>query len=64
VTATTAVGSNRIVDSGLAAGDKVIVSGLQKVKPGAEVKTVAADAPAKPVAPEAASAPAAQVAAK
>jgi hypothetical protein len=28
------------------------------------VKTVAADAPAKPVAPEAASAPAAQVAAK
>ncbi|MFW6166478.1 MAG: efflux RND transporter periplasmic adaptor subunit [Ralstonia sp.] len=64
VKATTAVGSNWIVDSGLAAGDKVIVSGLQKVKPGAEVKTVAADAPAKPVAPEAASAPAAQVAAK
>jgi len=66
VKATTAIGSVWVIDSGLAAGDKVIVSGLQKIKPGADVKTVAADtpAPAQPATPGAASAPAAQVAAK
>ncbi|GAQ28441.1 efflux RND transporter periplasmic adaptor subunit [Ralstonia insidiosa] len=65
VKATTAVGSVWVIDSGLTAGDKVIVNGLQKVKPGGDVTTVAADAPAtQPATPDAASAPAAQVAAK
>lgn len=65
VKTTTAVGSVWVIESGLTAGDKVIVNGLQKVKPGADVTTVAADAPAtQPATPDAASAPAAQVAAK
>ena len=36
--------------SGLNAGDKVIIDGLQKVAPGVEVKTVALDANGYPVA--------------
>lgn len=31
------VGSNWVVESGLKSGEKVIVAGLQKVRPGAEV---------------------------
>lgn len=67
VKATVAVGTKWVVESGLSAGDKVIVEGLQKVKPGEEVKTIAADAPAQqsaPAATDTASAPAAQAAAK
>ncbi|MEO8837467.1 MAG: efflux RND transporter periplasmic adaptor subunit [Herbaspirillum sp.] len=36
-----AQGNQQIVNSGLKAGDKVIVEGLQKIKPGASVKAVA-----------------------
>ena len=48
VKADTAVGDKWVVTSGLKAGDKVIVQGLQKVRPGAPVKPVpvAASAPA------------------
>jgi len=46
------VGENWLVRGGLAAGDRVIVEGLQKVQPGAKVKTVEAGA-AKAAAPQA-----------
>ncbi len=70
VTISGASGSNWIVRSGLTAGEKVIVEGFQKMRPGAPVKpvpwtgaTVAAAATpaasAPPGAPPAASAPAA-----
>ena len=49
------VGTNWLVTSGLAAGDRVIVEGLQKVKPGAPAVAVPAKAEAAP-APAAASA--------
>jgi membrane fusion protein (multidrug efflux system) len=39
-------GSNWVVDSGLNPGDRVIVQGTDKVRPGMEVKTVAAQLPA------------------
>ncbi len=39
-----AVGSDWLVSDGLAAGDRIIVEGLQKVRPGAMVKAVAATA--------------------
>ena len=39
-------GTNWIVTSGLAAGDRVIVEGLQKIKPGAPAVAVPAAAPA------------------
>jgi membrane fusion protein (multidrug efflux system) len=41
-------GSNWVVDSGLNTGDRVIVQGTDKVRPGMEVKTVAAQLPATP----------------
>ncbi|MFA9460888.1 efflux RND transporter periplasmic adaptor subunit [Thiohalorhabdus methylotrophus] len=41
-------GSFWVVEKGLKAGDRVIVSGLQKVKPGARVKPVVAEIPNKP----------------
>jgi membrane fusion protein (multidrug efflux system) len=58
-------GSNWVVDSGLKAGDRVIVQGTEKVRPGATVKTVdaqlspdtaagAAGAPSAPAATQAA----------
>ena len=40
------VGTNWLVTSGLAAGDRVIVEGLQKIKPGAPAVAVPAAAPA------------------
>ena len=40
-----AVGDSWLVTSGLAAGDRVIVEGVQKVRPGAEVKPVPAATP-------------------
>ncbi|WP_322022249.1 efflux RND transporter periplasmic adaptor subunit [Burkholderia sp. BCC1977] len=39
-------GQNWIVEGGLAAGDRVIVQGVDKVRPGATVKSVAAQLPA------------------
>jgi len=46
IQATRTFGNNWVVDSGLNAGEKVIVSGLQKVQPGALVRAV--DTPAAP----------------
>src|SRR5439155_4964808 len=40
VQAETAVGDKWVVSSGVKAGDRVIVEGLQKVRPGATVKAV------------------------
>jgi len=39
-------GQNWVVESGLKAGDRVIVQGVDKVRPGAEVKVVPAQLPA------------------
>ncbi len=58
LTAHQAMGNQWIIDSGLAAGERVIVEGLQKVRAGMQVKPVEA-APA--AAPAAASAPSAPV---
>jgi membrane fusion protein (multidrug efflux system) len=44
------IGENWLVTGGLSAGDKVIIEGLQKVAPGAEVKTIAVTADGYPVA--------------
>ena len=44
------IGENWLVTAGVSAGDRVIIEGLQKVAPGAEVKIVALDADAYPVA--------------
>ncbi|WP_199541669.1 efflux RND transporter periplasmic adaptor subunit [Paraburkholderia kururiensis] len=41
-------GTNWIVESGLNPGDRVIVQGTEKVRPGAEVKAVPAQLPAAP----------------
>ena len=41
-----AIGDKWLVSSGIAAGDRVIIEGSQKVRPGATVKAVAMDAPA------------------
>ena len=46
------VGSFWVVEKGLAAGDRIIVEGLQKVRPGMEVKPEAAPAEAAPAAAE------------
>ncbi len=40
VTAARVIGNDWLVDDGLRAGERVIVDGLQKVRPGAEVKPV------------------------
>ncbi len=50
VTADRAIGDAWLVTAGLAAGDRVIVDGLQTVKPGVAVKAVPADAAAADVA--------------
>jgi membrane fusion protein (multidrug efflux system) len=47
VQTTQAIGSKWIVASGLAAGEQVVVDGLQKVKPGAKVKPVVVEKVAK-----------------
>ncbi|MDY6816606.1 MAG: efflux RND transporter periplasmic adaptor subunit [Pseudomonadota bacterium] len=43
-----AVGAFWLVEKGLEPGDRLIVSGLQKVRPGAEAKPVPADIPLQP----------------
>lgn len=43
-----AIGSFWLVEDGLAAGDRLIVSGLQKAQPGTTVRAVPADIPNKP----------------
>jgi len=40
-----AIGDKWLVESGLAAGDRVIVEGLQKIRPGAPVQATEAGAP-------------------
>jgi membrane fusion protein, multidrug efflux system len=57
------VGDSWLVTSGLATGDRVIVEGLQKIKPGAPAVAVPAQAPAAPGAAASASASAAASAA-
>ncbi|RJG01060.1 efflux RND transporter periplasmic adaptor subunit [Noviherbaspirillum sedimenti] len=57
------IGDKWLVDDGLAAGDRVIVAGLQKIKPGVPVKAVEAGANAAPAQPTAAGAAAAKPAA-
>ena len=44
------IGENWLVTGGLSAGDKVIIDGLQKVAPGAEVKIVELNVDGYPVA--------------
>jgi membrane fusion protein (multidrug efflux system) len=46
-----AMGDQWLVDAGLAAGDRVIVEGLQKVQPGAQVQATEASAAAAPAQP-------------
>jgi membrane fusion protein (multidrug efflux system) len=59
-----AVGNAWLIDSGLAAGERVIVEGLQKVRPGAAAAPVeAAPAPSNPANPAAPTNPAAAAAA-
>jgi membrane fusion protein (multidrug efflux system) len=43
-----AIGAFWLVEKGLEPGDRLIVSGLQKVRPGAKVKPVPADIPTQP----------------
>ena len=50
VQASRTIGDQWLVDSGLAAGDRVIIEGLQKVQPGGSAKAVEVTAPA-PAAP-------------
>ena len=52
------IGDRWLVESGLAAGDRVIVEGLQRVQPGALVDATEQLPPVVPVAPTAATAPA------
>jgi membrane fusion protein (multidrug efflux system) len=47
ITANTRIENDWVVESGIAAGDMVIVEGMQKVRPGAPVKPVAASIDAK-----------------
>ena len=46
LTATQAIGDKWLVTAGLKAGDRVIVTGLQKIRPGAQVKAQEADSQA------------------
>jgi multidrug efflux pump len=48
IQATRTLGDNWVVDGGLSAGDRVVVSGVQKVQPGSTVRVVDAPAPAAP----------------
>lgn len=46
VTTSQVVGDSWLIDAGLAVGDRVVVEGLQKIRPGAEVRPVEAGAAA------------------
>lgn len=59
-----AIADKWLVEDGLAAGDRVIVAGLQKIRPGAPVKAVETSANAAPGQPAAAAANPAAAAAK
>ncbi len=48
ITASRTVGSNWLVTSGLRAGERVIVEGLGKIKPGQVIRPVPAGSPARP----------------
>ncbi|WP_332455353.1 HlyD family secretion protein, partial [Burkholderia ubonensis] len=63
LTTTGMQGQNWIVEGGLQAGDRVIVQGIDKVRPGATVKTVAAQLAQAQGAAAGAAAPAASSAA-
>ena len=52
-----AIGDKWLVEDGLAAGDKVIVAGLQKIQPGAPVEATEAGAAPPDTQPAAAPAP-------
>ena len=41
-----AVADKWVVESGLQPGDQVVTEGLQKIRPGAEIRVAAAPAPA------------------
>jgi hypothetical protein len=43
----------RVIDKGLSNGQRVVVSGLQRVRPGAKVVPKLAEAPLRPGGPEA-----------
>jgi membrane fusion protein (multidrug efflux system) len=47
-----AVGDRWLVTEGLAPGDRVVVEGLQKIRPGTSVRVTTFDAVARPAAPE------------
>ncbi|MCE1787381.1 HlyD family secretion protein, partial [Enterobacter hormaechei] len=53
ITTNQAIGDKWLVASGLKAGDRVIVTGLQKIKPGIPVKAEEVDLNAKPAANQA-----------
>ena len=57
VTAGRTVGDQWLVTAGVAEGDKVIVEGLSRIKPGQQVKPVAAQTPSGPAAKQAAKQP-------
>lgn len=59
-----AIADKWLVEDGLAAGDRVIVAGLQKIRPGAPIKAVEASANAAPGQPAAAAAKPAAAGAK
>jgi membrane fusion protein (multidrug efflux system) len=44
------VGSSVVIDSGVAAGERIVVEGIQKVRSGAVVVPTTAEAPASPAA--------------
>jgi len=48
---TRAIGSDWLVDSGLRAGDRVIVEGLQRARPGTPVQPVEATSPSDSASP-------------
>ena len=60
VTVSSTIGDRWLVEEGLAAGDRLIVAGLQKVQPGATVQATEQGAapPAPPGPPAAGAAPA------
>ena len=50
VTAARAIGNDWLISDGLRAGDRVIVDGFQKIRPGAQVQPVETNAEQPPAA--------------